>query len=298
MRKEVMNVLVTGANGQLGLEIRALSGGTKDHYIFTCLHESPGVETVPLDITNKDAVDIICESEKVDVIINCSAYNDVNRAEDDFQMADMINRQGVENLAAAAKKAKAVLIHISTDYVFDGGANEPYRETDAAKPLNSYGATKLSGERAVVSSGCKYFIFRTSWMYSKNRRNFLKTMEQLLSSRDSVSVVCDQTGTPTYAADLALFIVGIISSRKIKGNYGLYHFSDEGSASWYDFACAIKSVASLPGKVVPCRSKDFPQKASRPHYSVLDKSLVKKTFGVEIPHWLDSLKAFYSDSKI
>ena len=292
-----MNVLVTGANGQLGLELRSLSKGARDHYIFTCLHEAPGLETVPLDITNKEAVDIICESEKVGAIINCSAYNDVNRAEVDFQMADLVNRQGVENLAAAAKKNKAVLIHISTDYVFDGTGNVPYRETDAAKPLNSYGATKLSGERAVIASGCKYFIFRTSWMYSGARRNFLKTMEELLARRDTVSVVCDQTGTPTCARDLAAFILGLVSGRRLKGGYGIYHFSGEGSASWYDFACAIKREAGLPGKVVPCRSADFPQKARRPHYSVLDKSLVKKTFGVEIPHWLDSLKAYYSQTR-
>lgn len=290
-----MNVLVTGANGQLGLEIRALSCGASDHYIFTCLHEAPGVETVPLDITNKEAVEIICESEQVDVIINCSAYNDVNRAQDDFQMADMINRQGVENLALAAKKTGAVLIHISTDYVFDGRAHAPYRETDIAKPVNSYGATKLAGERAIIASGCKYFIFRTSWMYSNYRKNFLRTMESLLCKQGTVNVVCDQVGTPTRARDLAVFIKWLIETRKIKGNYGLYHFSNEGVASWYDFACAIKKELSLPGTVVPCRSEDFPQKAERPHYSVLDKSLVKKSFGVEIPHWRNALHDFFID---
>lgn len=290
-----MNVLVTGANGQLGLEIRALSCGASDHYIFTCLHEAPGVETVPLDITNKEAVEIICESEQVDVIINCSAYNDVNRAEDDFQMADLINRQGVENLASAAKKTGAVLIHISTDYVFDGRAHAPYRETDEAKPVNSYGATKLAGERAVIASGCKYFIFRTSWMYSNYRKNFLRTMESLLWKQGTVNVVCDQVGTPTRARDLAVFLKWLIETRNIKSNFGLYHFSNEGVASWYDFACAIKKELSLRGKVIPCRSEEFPQKAKRPSYSVLDKSLVKKTFGVEIPHWRTSLHDFFID---
>ena len=246
-----MNVLVTGSNGQLGMEIRALSKGTRDHYIFTCLHETPGVETIPLDITNRAALDIVCESEKVDVILNCSAYNNVNRAEDDFQMADLVNRQGVENLAAAALARKAVLIHVSTDYVFDGRSHRPYREDDDAKPLNSYGATKLSGERAIISFGCKYFIFRTSGIYSSYRKNFLKTMLELLSKPGQVNVVCDQVGTPTLAGDLAGFIVGLISSRKIKKNFGLYHYSNEGLASWSDFACEIKRLFNLPGSFNP-----------------------------------------------
>lgn len=286
-----MNVLVTGANGQLGMEIRALSAGQPDRYIFTCLHETPGVETIPLDITNKEAVDIVCESERIDVIINCSAYNDVNRAEVDFQMADMVNRQGVENLAAAALKNKAVLVHISTDYVFDGGLHRPYNESDVPKPLNSYGATKLSGERAVINSGCKYFIFRTSWMYSRHRKNFFKTMSDLLSKPGKVNVVCDQVGTPTLASDLARFLVWLVSSRKVRKNFGLYHYSNEGVVSWYDFAYAIKKIFDLPGEVVPCLSSEYFQKASRPEYSVLDKSLFKKTFGVTIPYWRDSLES-------
>jgi len=285
-----MNVLVTGSNGQLGMELRALAKDSGDRYIFTCLHEAPGVETVLLDVSNKEAVELVCESEKVDVIINCSAYNDVNKAEEDVQMADIINHQAPENLAAAALKTKAVLIHISTDYVFDGNKNVPYKEDDLTSPLGAYGATKLAGERGVVESGCKYFIFRTSWMYSPYRKNFLKTMLSLLKERSSVSVVCDQVGTPTYAADLAAFLVRLISSRKVKKNFGIYHYSDEGTASWYDFACAIKRLSGLPGRVEPCLGADFPQKAERPHYSVLDKSLVKKTFGVEIPHWLVSLE--------
>lgn len=287
-----MNVLVTGANGQLGMELRSLAVNSKDHYVFTCLHEAPGLETIPLDISNKDAVDIICDSEDIDIIVNCAAYNDVNRAEDDFQMADTINHTGPENLAAAARKRKALLIHISTDYVFGGEKSTPYSEKDDVSPLGVYGATKAAGERGVMGSGCRYIIIRTSWMYSAYRKNFVSVMRGLLSERESVKVVCDQIGTPTYAGDLAAFIFWLISSRKYKGNYGLYHYSNEGTASWYDFAVAVARLWNLPGKVEPCLTSEYWQRAARPHYSVLDKSLIKKTFGVDIPHWVLSLEKF------
>ena len=287
-----MNVLVTGANGQLGMELRSLAANAKDRYIFTCLHEAPGLETIPLDISNKDAVEITCDSEDVDIIVNCAAYNDVNRAEDDFQMADLINHTGAENLAAAAKRRNALLIHISTDYVFGGDSAIPYNEKDMPSPLGVYGATKVAGERGVMDSGCKYIIIRTSWMYSAYRKNFVSIMRGLLSERESVKVVCDQIGSPTYAGDLAGFIFWLISSRKYKGNYGLYHYSNEGTASWYDFAVAIGRLWNLPGKVLPCLSSEYRQRAERPHYSVLDKSLIKKTFGINIPHWTLSLEKF------
>lgn len=291
-KKTLMNVLVTGANGQLGMHLRELASRSGDRYVFTCLHGTPEVETVYLDICNGEALDLICRSEDIDVIVNCSAYNDVNKAEDDVSMANMVNRTGVENLAAAALKYNAVLIHISTDYVFDGRKNTPYCEQDAPAPLGVYGESKLSGERAIIESGCKYFIFRTSWMYSGYRKNFYGTMVSLLESPGEVKVVCDQVGTPTYAGDLAEFIFGLISARRVNSNFGLYHYSDEGVASWYDFACAIARLRGLPGKVLPCLSVEYRQKAARPHYSVLDKSLVKKTFGVGIPHWEESLEKF------
>lgn len=292
-----MNVLVTGANGQLGMEIRALTTGGSDRYVFTCLHEAPGVETVLLDVTNRDALDIVCKAENIDVIVNCSAYNDVNRAEDDFQLADAVNRQGAENLARTALENNAVLIHVSTDYVFDGNAHRPYNEQDDPMPLNSYAATKLAGERAVAASGCKYFILRTSWLYSGYGKNFVKTMRGALSHAGSVKVVCDQVGTPTHARDLASFIVWLVSSRRVKGDFGLYHYSNEGVASWYDFAVEVGRLLSLPGAVVPCLSSEYPQKAARPKYSVLDKSLIKKTFGVRIPYWRDSLEELCKNPK-
>ncbi|MCQ2178258.1 MAG: dTDP-4-dehydrorhamnose reductase [Bacteroidales bacterium] len=284
-----MNVLITGANGQLGNELRRLAAGSGQRFIFTDVNEAPGQETVYLDITNKDAVRIIARAENVDVIVNCAAYTNVDRAEDDPDMALLLNRTAVANLAEVAAECKASLIHISTDYVFPGTDCRPITEDRSPEPLGVYGATKLAGEREVALSGCRSIIIRTAWLYSPFGRNFVKTMLNLTEMNDTVKVVCDQVGTPTYAADLAGLIVRIISGNMLDRT-GTYHFSNEGAVSWYDFAQAVNELGGHSCKVVPCLSGEFPSKAARPSYSVLDKSLVKSTFGIEIPYWRDSLK--------
>ena len=284
-----MNILVTGANGQLGTEIRNLSAGSEDKFIFTDVNSLPGVETVYLDITNPDAIRIIAESEDVDVIVNCAAYTNVDKAETDFRMADLLNNRAAANLAAVAAERDAVLIHISTDYVFGGEIPVPRKPDDEKKPLGVYGSTKLAGEQSILSSGCKSIIIRTAWLYSPYGKNFVKTMKKLTGELPEVKVVYDQVGTPTYAADLAGLIVGIISRRQT-GRTGIYHFTDEGVISWYDFALEISRLCGHECRITPCLSEEFPSNVQRPHYSVLDKTSVKKVFGIEIPYWKDSLK--------
>ncbi len=285
-----MNILVTGANGQLGTALREASKRDGDRWIFTDVTALPGVETVYLDITDPDAVQIVCESEQVDVIVNCAAYTNVDKAEDDQATADLLNRQAPANLAAAAKACGATLIHISTDYVFRGDKGIPYGEDDATDPAGVYGVTKLAGERAIRESGCNYLIFRTAWLYSPWGKNFVKTMLQLLQTRPALKVVCDQVGTPTYAPDLAAVIAKVIHERDF-GKTGLYHFTDEGAISWYDFTMAIREISGLNKcRVAPCSSAEYPTKAERPHYSVLDKARVRKTFGLQIPYWRESLE--------
>lgn len=292
---KIMNshtILVTGANGQLGTEMRNLAaagvGGADARFLFTDVNDVPGAETVHLDITDGAAVTGIVREENVDIIVNCAAYTDVEKAEDNPETADALNHQAVARLAGAALINGATLIQISTDYVFGGDACIPYVETDATAPLGVYGTTKLAGERAVIDSGCKYLIFRTAWLYSPYGKNFLKTMMSLTAERESINVVCDQVGTPTYAEDLAGLIFGIIRTGQT-GRQGIYHFTDEGVCSWYDFAREICVAAGNGCVVRPCLSGEYPTKAMRPHYSVLDKSLVKNTFGVSIPHWRDSM---------
>ena len=280
-------ILVTGAAGQLGNEMRNLAGVTKDRYIFSDVAVIPGVETVRLDITDIDAVRLVCASEKVDVIVNCAAYTNVDKAESDAAMADLLNNKAAGNLAKVAAERGALLVHVSTDYVFGGDACKPYREDSPTSPLGVYGATKLLGEEAVKSSGCKYLIFRTAWLYSPYGKNFVKTMIQLTAERDSLKVVADQVGTPTYAADLAGVIVKAVADGR---KTGVYHFTDEGVCSWYDFACAIRDLAGNKCDIAPCRSEDYPSKAARPHYSVLDKTKVRRDFSLTIPHWYESLK--------
>lgn len=284
-----MNILVTGANGQLGCCLRELSKGSKDRFVFTDVNQLPGVETTFLDITNRDAISIIAKSEKIDAIVNCAAYTNVDKAEDDVDFARLLNSTAVENLSGVAAEQGAAFIHISTDYVFPGTAFRPIVETDEPAPRSVYGSTKLSGEKAVRDSGCKGIIIRTAWLYSPYGKNFVKTMLQLFSTHDSVKVVCDQVGTPTYAFDLAALIMKIIDDRAFDKT-GIYHFSDEGAISWYDFSQAIKQISGSPVCIKPCSSAEFPAKADRPHYSVLDKTLVKTTFGIEIPYWRDSLE--------
>ena len=280
-------ILVTGAAGQLGSEMRNLAPASKDRYIFSDVAVIPGVETVRLDITDIDAVRLVCDSEKVDVIVNCAAYTNVDKAESDAAMADLLNNKAAGNLARVAAERGALLVHVSTDYVFGGDACRPYVEDSPTSPLGVYGATKLLGEEAVKASGCKYLIFRTAWLYSPYGKNFVKTMIQLTAERDSLKVVADQVGTPTYAADLAGVIVKAVSDGR---RTGVYHFTDEGVCSWYDFACAIRDLAGNKCDIAPCRSEDYPSKAARPHYSVLDKTKVRSDFSISIPHWYESLK--------
>ena len=289
MDKKKLNVLVTGGNGQLGCALRAAARGSSDRYVFTDISALPGEETVYLDVTNPAAVEIVCDSEKVDVIINCSGYTDVEGAESDPGTAALLNTEVPRTLASICRSRRATLIHISTDYIFSGQASEPIREDAAPAPANVYGASKLAGEKAILDSACSSIIIRTAWLFSSYGRNFVKTMMGLTRDREQLRVVADQVGTPTFADDLAAFIVDIISSRRL-GEKGIYNYTNLGVASWYDFATAIRGLAGNSCEIAPCRSSEYPQKARRPHYSVLDKSLVQKTFGITIPHWYESLK--------
>ena len=283
-----MNVLVTGSNGQLGTELRRLALDSPHHFIFTDINSLPGVETVYLDISDRASIDIIAESEKVDIIVNCAAYTDVERAESEIDMAMLLNHQAVENLAGAAASRDAALIHISTDYVFSDEGNLPIREDAVPAPKGVYGSTKLAGEKALQKSACRSVIVRTSWLYSPYGRNFVKTMRSLMRSGRELKVVYDQLGCPTYAADLADALMHIIHGPRIEGNT-IYHYSDEGAVSWYDFAQAIRELSGYDCRVVPCLTGEYPTKARRPHYSVLDKSAIKRAYRLEIPYWRDSL---------
>ena len=276
-----MNILVTGANGQLGMEMRNVSAGSADRYIFTDVAE--------LDITDADAVDRVIASEKVDVIVNCAAYTNVDKAEEDEQTADLINHRAVAILASAAAKYGATLIHISTDYVFDGLSCVPYKEDDATSPTGAYGRTKLAGEHAVIESGCRYLIIRTAWLYSPYGKNFVKTMMKLTAEEGSINVVFDQVGTPTCAADLAALIYKVITERMLD-RQGVYHFSNEGVCSWYDFAVEIRDLCGNTCDIRPCHSDEFLSRVRRPSYSVLDKTKVKNIFGINIHHWKKSLR--------
>ena len=277
-----MNILITGANGQLGRSLRRLGGVSPHNYLFTDVAE--------LDITDAAAVLRTVEERRIDVIVNCAAYTDVERAEEDEPTAELLNHKAAGNLAAAAKATGATLFHVSTDYVFDGTAHTPYTEDGTPSPLGAYGRTILAGERAVMASGCRYLIFRTAWLYSEYGNNFLKTMLRLTSERDTLQVVFDQIGTPTYAGDLALAIFSIIESERYAGNEGVYHFTDEGVCSWYDFATEIAAAAGHDScRIIPCHTSEFPTKAARPAYSVLDKTKIKTTFQMDIPHWRESM---------
>ena len=280
--RQTMNILVTGANGQLGREIQRLSAVSPNNYTFTDVAE--------LNVTDAGAVRQAVAQTRAEVIVNCAAYTNVERAEEDEEAADRLNRGAAENLARAAEANGATLIHVSTDYVFDGTAHLPYTEDAPTAPLGVYGRTKLAGERAVAESGCKYLTFRTAWLYSEYGNNFLKTMLRLTAEKERLNVVFDQAGTPTYARDLAMTIFSIVEGGYFAGNEGLYHFSNEGVASWYDFAAEIAAAAGHDKcRIRPCRTAEFPTKAARPAYSVLDKSKIKETFGLEIPHWRESM---------
>lgn len=282
MQKKPINILITGANGQLGNEMRNVSRLSDDRYIFTDIAE--------LDITNIEAIRKMVTLEDVDVIVNCAAYTNVDKAEDDTELADLINNKAVANLATVAKEADAQLIHISTDYVFGGNRhNTPITEDAVTNPLGVYGETKLRGEEAILTIGCKYLIFRTAWLYSAYGNNFVKTMRRLTNERDTLNVVFDQVGSPTYAADLASIIYNVIENRLFSEHQGIYHFSNEGAISWYDFAQAICELSGNHCNILPCHSNEFPSKVTRPSYSVLDKTKVKNDFNITIPYWKDSL---------
>ncbi|MBQ4126883.1 MAG: dTDP-4-dehydrorhamnose reductase [Alistipes sp.] len=275
-------ILVTGANGQLGSEMRKLGSVSPNEYIFTDVHE--------LDITNKDAVMSFVEQNGVNIIVNCAAYTNVDRAEDDEATAELINATAVGNLAEAAKAVDGTLFHVSTDYVFGADGNTPRSEDMPTNPLGVYGRTKLNGEQAIAEVGAKAIIIRAAWLYSEFGNNFLKTMLRLTAEKESLNVVFDQVGTPTYAGDLALVIFSIIEGNLYAGNEGVYHFSNEGVCSWYDFANEIAIAAgNINCNIQPCHSSEFPSKVTRPPYSVLDKTKIKQTFGVDIPHWRDSM---------
>lgn len=279
-----LNILVTGANGQLGKSIRKEAAASSDNYFFTDVAE--------LDITDDKAVNDFILKNDIDVIVNCAAYTNVDAAEDNEDVAIKINGLAPGILARAIKEKGGALIHISTDYVFGGsGKNIPITEDETPAPTGAYGRTKLKGEEEIKASGADAIILRTAWLYSDYGNNFVEKIISLLKDRDTIKVVFDQCGTPTYAGDLAKAIVDIIAERKFKGNTGIYHFSNEGVCSWYDFAHAAVSLAGLEGKkVLPCHSSEFPSKVVRPPYSVLDKTKFKTTFGREVPHWHNALK--------
>lgn len=278
-----MNILVTGANGQLGSEMRRLGAVSPNNYIFTDVAE--------LDITNADAVMNAVKVASVDIIVNCAAYTNVDKAESDEATAELINATAVANLAAAMKAVGGTLFHVSTDYVFGSEGNTPRTEDMPLNPLGVYGRTKLHGEQAIEASGCKALIFRTAWLYSEFGNNFLKTMMRLTAEKEQLNVVFDQVGTPTYAGDLALAIFSIIEAGVYEGNEGVYHFSNEGVCSWYDFAVEIAAAAGNAGcRINPCHSSEFPSPVTRPPYSVLDKTKIKKVFDIDIPHWRESME--------
>ena len=287
-----MNILVTGANGQLGNEIRICAKQSNDNYVFTDVVEVPGMETLLLDITDDDALNRCVADNDIKVIINCAAYTNVDAAEDNLALAEKLNADAPGILAEAMRKVDGLLVHISTDYVFGKDPyNKPCREGQQGTPTGVYGATKLQGEENIKASGCKYLIIRTSWLYSEFGKNFVKTMLNLTSTKDSLKVVFDQVGTPTYAYDLAKIICDIVESCKYEGNEGVYHFSNEGVCSWYDFTKMIAKMAKNDKCVImPCHSEEFPSKVIRPSYSVLDKTKIKETFNIEIPYWIDSLE--------
>ena len=276
-----MNILVTGANGQLGNEMQVLARENLQHtYFFTDVQE--------LDICDEQAVYAYVSEHKIDIIVNCAAYTAVDKAEDNVELCDKLNNIAPGYLARAAQANGAALIQVSTDYVFDGTAHIPYTEEEPTCPASVYGSTKLAGEQNVMDHCEKAMVIRTAWLYSIYGNNFVKTMIRLGQERDSLGVIFDQIGTPTYANDLAQAIFAAINKGVVRG---IYHFSDEGVCSWYDFTVAIHRLAGIAScKVKPLHTADYPAKAPRPHYSVLDKTKIKDTFGIEIPHWEESLK--------
>ncbi|MBQ0016515.1 MAG: dTDP-4-dehydrorhamnose reductase [Bacteroidales bacterium] len=278
-----MRLLITGANGQLGNHMRLVLQTASHQAYFTDIDE--------LNITDAVAVAAFFDNHPIDVVVNCAAYTNVDRAEDDEQTAMLINSTAVDILAQNCQRYNATLIHISTDYVFGGNLNNtPCDEQQQPNPTGAYGRTKLAGEQAILQSGCNHVIIRTAWLYSEYGKNFVKTMLEVTATQPQRKVVIDQVGTPTYAGDLAKAILHIIESGKCGTHPGIYHYSNMGVCSWYDFACAIAQIAGHSAcRILPCRSDEFPSKVIRPSYSVLDKSKIITTYGVDVPHWYDSL---------
>ena len=293
-----MNILITGANGQLGNEMRLVSKASSHTFVFTDVVEAEGVETTLLDITDLEAVRSIVRERGVQCIVNCAAYTNVDKAENDEAFCRVLNADAPRNLAQAMKEAGGLLVHVSTDYVFGGDPyNTPCKEDQKGTPTGVYGRTKLEGEQHILATGCDYVILRTAWLYSEFGRNFVKTMLNLTATKPQLKVVFDQAGTPTYAYDLAKAIEVVLkdyAKEQPTSTYsktGIYHFSNEGVCSWYDFT---KTIAAMAGHtecdIQPCHSNEFPSPVKRPAYSVLDKTKIKETFGIRIPYWTDSLK--------
>lgn len=275
-------ILVTGSNGQLGSEIRSLSADYSYQFLFTDVQD--------LDITDRNALHQFLVENKVNTILNCAAYTAVDRAEDDFQTADKVNHLAVKYLAEESKTLGITLIHISTDYVFNGKAFMPYKENDLTDPQSVYGTTKRAAEKEMISLQIpNSIIIRTSWVYSAYGNNFVKTMRRLGAEKEHINVISDQIGSPTYAKDLAACMLDILP-KIANSKTQIYHFSNEGVSSWYDFAVAIMEMSGLACEVIPIPSSQYPTPAKRPFYSVMDKSKIKKEFGIKIPHWKESLK--------
>ena len=311
-----MTVLVTGANGQLGNEMRIVCKDSEDKYIFTdvvdaseesmaMLKKLAGkdikIDTTHLDITNLDDIRAFVKKEDVEIIVNCAAYTNVDAAENHKDLSELLNAKAPENLAIVMKEVGGLLVHISTDYVFGKDSyNTPCKEKQKGTPTGVYGLTKLHGEQKIQATGVDHIILRTAWLYSEFGKNFVRTMLHLTSSKPQLSVVFDQVGTPTYALDLANAIVSVIESYKKESftlhsssftKNGIYHFSNEGVCSWFDFAKMIESFAgNTKCDILPCHSDEFPSPVKRPSYSVLDKTKAKSTFEITIPYWMDSLK--------
>lgn len=286
-----MNILVTGANGQLGNEMRVIARGSKDNYIFTDVNQVEGIETTFLDITDLEAVRRMVSEYQVEAIVNCAAYTNVDAAETNETLAEKLNAEAPENLAKAMKEVDGLLIQISTDYVFGKEPyNVPCKEDQQGTPTGVYGMSKLHGEQRIMAVGCHHVIIRTAWLYSEFGKNFCKTMMHLTATKPQLKVVFDQVGTPTYALDLAKAIA-VVLERFDGTQTGIYHYSNEGVCSWYDFT---KMIAEYNGTtecdVQPCHSNEFPSPVARPSYSVLDKTKIKEIFGVSVPYWTDSLK--------
>lgn len=292
-----MNILVTGANGQLGNEMRIISKDSTDKYIFTDVNQVEGSETTYLDITDFDSVRKMVAEKNVDAIVNCAAWTNVDGAEDPekYTLVENLNAIAPENLAKAIKEVDGWLVQISTDYVFGKEPyNTPCKENQKGTPTGVYGLTKLLGEQKIIATGCKYMILRTAWLYSEFGKNFCKTMLALTASKPQLKVVFDQVGSPTYAYDLATAIVAVLNN-PIEG---IYHYSNEGVCSWYDFTKMIAEYSGQLGcDIQPCHSNEFPSPVNRPSYSVLDKTKIKETFGIQIPYWTDSLKICINNLK-